>query len=48
MNSTCRNPGSTIAPPAAAAKKAPSWYCPSTPMLNRFILNPIAAATAET
>ena len=40
-------PGSQAAPAKAAAAKAATRYWPSTPMLNRFIRNPIAAATPE-
>lgn len=47
---TIRNgPGREVmkaAPPTAAARNAASRYCPSTPMLNRFILKPIVTATA--
>jgi hypothetical protein len=31
----------------AAAANTPTRYCPSTPMLKRFIRKPIAAARAE-
>ncbi len=40
-------PGSHPAPAKAAAAKAATRYWPSTPMLNRFIRKPIAAATPE-
>ena len=44
-----RKPGSDdiqAAPATAAASIAASRYWPSTPMLNRFILKPMATATA--
>ena len=34
-------------PTAQAAMSEASLYWPSTPMLNRFILNPMATATPE-
>ena len=37
--------GSVTAAPTAAATSAASRYWPSTPMLNRFILKPMATAT---
>ena len=40
-------PGSQASPANAAAAKPASRYWPSTPMLNRFIRKPIAAATPE-
>ena len=43
----CSGAGRTTAPPTAAASIAASRYWPSTPMLNRFILKPIATATAD-
>ena len=47
-NSTCRGAHSDTAAPAAAASSAASWYWPAAPMLNRFILNPMATATPAT
>ena len=47
MSAMCSGAGSTTAPPTAAAISAASRYWPSTPMLNRFIRNPIATATAD-
>ena len=44
---TLSGPGSQPWPAKAAAAKTATRYCPSTPMLNRFIRNPIAAASAE-
>ncbi len=40
-------PGRKFAPAKTAAAKDAIRYWPSTPMLNRPILNPIATATAE-
>jgi len=40
-------PGRKCAPANTAAANDAIRYWPSTPMLNRFILNPIATATAE-
>ena len=40
-------PDSQPDPANAAAAKVATRYCPSTPMLNRFIRKPIAAATPE-
>ena len=40
-------PDNQPVPAKAAAAKTPMRYWLSTPMLNRFILNPIAAATPE-
>ena len=40
-------PGSQWAPAKTAAANDATRYWPSTPMLNRFILNPMATATAE-
>ena len=40
-------PGSVSQPPTRAAKNAAMRYCPSTPMLNRFIRKPMATASAE-
>ena len=36
-----------MTPPTCAATNAASRYWPSTPMLNRFMRNPIAAAIPE-
>ncbi len=47
MSGICRMPGRVSAPPTTAAKKAAMRYWPSTPMLNRFIRNPMATASAE-
>ena len=44
---TCSTGGSATAPPTAAASIAARRYWPSTPMLNRFILKPMATATAD-
>ena len=46
MSATCRTEGRATFPPTYAANRAARRYCPSTPMLNRFILKPIATATA--
>ena len=43
----CSGAGSSTAAAAAAPNSAASLYCPSTPMLNRFILKPMATATPE-
>lgn len=40
-------PGSQPWPAKTAAAKDATRYCPSTPMLNRFIRKPMATATAE-
>ena len=40
-------PGRKCAPANTAAAKDAIRYWPSTPMLNRFILKPMATATAE-
>ena len=40
-------PGSQASPATTAAVKAATRYCPSTPMLNRFIRKPMAAARPE-
>ena len=45
-----RKPGSEsmkAAPATAADSMAANRYWPSTPMLNRFILKPMATATAD-
>ncbi len=47
MLSWCRPSGSANWPPNAAAMMAASWYCPSTPMLNRFIRKATATAMAD-
>jgi hypothetical protein len=47
VTNTCSGAGNETAPPTAAANSAASRYCPSTPMLNRFIRKPIATATAD-
>ncbi len=44
MASTCNTGGSSMAAPTMAAITAANRYCPSTPMLNRFIWNPMATA----
>ena len=41
------HPGSQPWPAKTAAAKAATRYCPSTPMLNRFIRNPMATAIAD-
>ncbi len=46
---TRRKPGRLViqaAPASAAESMAAIRYCPSTPMFSRFILNPMATATA--
>ncbi len=43
----CSGAGSATLPAKAAARIAASRYCPSTPMLNRFIRKPIATAIAD-
>ncbi len=45
MNPTCRGAGNATSAPAHAAISPARRYWPSTPMLNRFIWNPIATAT---
>ncbi len=40
-------PGSHASPATTAAAKAAMRYCPSTPMLNRFIRKPIATARPD-
>ncbi len=42
-----RTPGSHAWPAKSAAANDPTRYCPSTPILNRFILNPTATAIAD-
>ena len=44
----CSGAHSETAAPAPAASRAASWYWPAAPMLNRFILNPMATATPAT
>ena len=44
---TFSRPGKTAAPATAAATYDAIVYCPSTPMLKRFIRKPIAAAIPE-
>ncbi len=44
---TCSTGGRATAPPTAAASIAARRYWPSTPMLNRFILKPMATAMAD-
>ncbi len=48
MKVTWKIAGNVTAAPAAAASTAAIRYWPLTPMLNRFILNPIATASADT
>ena len=48
MKVTWKTAGNVTAAPAAAASTAAIRYWPLTPMLNRFILNPIATASADT
>ncbi len=45
MMPTWNGPGSSSWAPTQAAMKEASTYWPSTPMLNRFILNPMATET---
>ena len=47
MNSTWIGAGRFTLLPAWAEINAAKRYCPSTPMLNRFILKPMATAVAE-
>ncbi len=47
ISPTCSGAGRDTAPPTAAASIAASRYCPSTPMLNRFIRKPMATAIAD-
>ena len=46
-NGTCNTGGRLTSAPAQPAISAASRYWPFEPMLNRFILNPIATATPE-
>ena len=48
MKVTWNSAGNVTAAPAPAASNAAIKYWPCTPMLNRFILNPIATASADT
>jgi hypothetical protein len=48
MNAICKGAGRGTAAPAAADSRAANRYWPSTPMLNRFILKPIATARPAT
>ncbi|CAM5419457.1 hypothetical protein SVIOM74S_09677 [Streptomyces violarus] len=43
---TWRAAGRATWAPTIAASIAPSWYWPSTPMLNRFIRKPMATESA--
>jgi hypothetical protein len=43
----CSGLGSETWLPTTAAENAARRYCPSTPMLNRFIRKPTATASAE-
>ncbi len=45
MMATWNGPGSSSWAPTQAATNEASTYCPSTPMLKRFILKPMATAT---
>jgi hypothetical protein len=45
INGTCTTAGTEIQAPNAAATSAAIRYWPSTPMLKRFILKPIATAS---
>ena len=47
MRITWSTAGRVNAAPTTAANRVATLYWPSTPMLNRFILNPMATATAE-
>ena len=47
MTRMWRTCGRLMRPPICAANKKATRYWPSTPMLNRFMRNPIAAATAD-
>lgn len=47
ISAMCSGAGRVTAPPTAAAVSAARRYWPSTPMLKRFILNPIATASAD-
>ena len=46
-STTLRKPGRIAAPTTIAAAYDAIWYWPSTPMLNRFIRKPMAAARAD-
>ena len=43
----CNGAGKSTAAPATAVAKSATLICPSTPMLKRFILKPMATAAAE-
>ncbi len=47
ISMTCSGAGRWTTPPTSAATSAARRYWPSTPMLKRFIRNPIAAAMPE-
>ena len=47
MTKMCNTAGRLINPPTWAAIRKAMRYWPSTPMLNRFIRKPIAAAVAD-
>ena len=47
INGTCRIAGRLTMLPTWAATIAAKRYWPSTPMLNRFMRNPMAAATPD-
>jgi hypothetical protein len=47
INRMCSGLGSSTDPPTTAAVKAARRYCPSTPMLNRFMRKPMATASAD-
>ena len=47
VSSTLSGPGNHAWPAKRAPAKAAMRYCPSTPMLKRFIRKPTATATAE-
>ena len=44
ISATCSAAGRSTAAPTEADRRAASTYWPSTPMLNRFIRNPMATA----
>jgi hypothetical protein len=46
-STTLSRPGTRAAPTVIAAAYEATWYWPSTPMLNRFIRKPMAAASAD-
>ena len=47
MNATCSTDGSSTWAPTWAATMKARMYWPSTPMLNRFMRKPMAAATPD-